>query len=163
MVPELFDAGIDLVRRMDDRFYKGTQTTNTMSVRDVIYVTRSVIPLLQKRGITGLTIGSNGADSPPQVPKLHRWVDDSTGTDIVVVCQSQSSCPLLSTRLHDMALRRITHTGMEDMGSATARFHQTALHCARNFVRTILGHRKTLPKWNSRWLQCGKNSLTPRY
>jgi hypothetical protein len=55
-----------------------------MSVRDVIYVTRSVIPLLKARGIQGLTIGSNGADYPPQVPKLHRWVDNATGSDVIV-------------------------------------------------------------------------------
>ncbi|CAE7189770.1 unnamed protein product, partial [Symbiodinium pilosum] len=27
---------------------------------------------------------SNGADFPPQVPKLHRWIDETSGTDIVV-------------------------------------------------------------------------------
>ena len=68
MSPALFDAGIDLVRAMDEMFYNGNKNTTTMSVRDVIYVTRSVIPYLAKRGITGLTIGSNGADFPPQVP-----------------------------------------------------------------------------------------------
>lgn len=47
-------------------------------------VTRSVIPFLARRGITGLTIGSNGADKPPQVPKLHRWVDKATSTDVIV-------------------------------------------------------------------------------
>jgi hypothetical protein len=31
-----------------------------------------------------LTIGSNGADKPPQVPKLHRWVDKATNTDVIV-------------------------------------------------------------------------------
>jgi len=55
-----------------------------MSVRDVIYVSRTVIPTLNRRGITGLTIGSNGADYPPQVPKLHRWVDTASGGDIIV-------------------------------------------------------------------------------
>ena len=29
-----------------------------MSIRDVIYVTRAVLPHLKKQGITGLTIGS---------------------------------------------------------------------------------------------------------
>ena len=52
---------------MDRRLYGDKKNTTTMSVRDVIYVTRSVIPYLAERGITGLTIGSNGADSPPQV------------------------------------------------------------------------------------------------
>ena len=34
------------------------QATRTMSIRDVIYVTRAVLPHLKKQGITGLTIGS---------------------------------------------------------------------------------------------------------
>lgn len=84
MAPQLFEAGIDLVRKMDRRFYGGTKNTTTMSVRDVIYVTRSVIPYMAKRGLPGLTIGSNAADFPPQVPKLHRWVDNNTGTDVIV-------------------------------------------------------------------------------
>lgn len=66
MAPALFDAGFDHVRRLDERFYHGTKNSSVMSVRDVIYVTRSVLPYLAKRGITGLTIGSNGADFPPQ-------------------------------------------------------------------------------------------------
>ena len=47
-------------------------------------MTRSVVPYLAERGITGLTIGSNGADIPPSVPKLHRWVDRATGADVIV-------------------------------------------------------------------------------
>ena len=53
MAPDLFDAGIDLVRHMDHRFYNGSKNSTVMSVRDVIYVTRSVIPFLVNRGITG--------------------------------------------------------------------------------------------------------------
>jgi hypothetical protein len=33
MSPALFDSGIDIVRRMDERFYKGAKNTTTMSVR----------------------------------------------------------------------------------------------------------------------------------
>jgi hypothetical protein len=59
-----------------------------VATAQVIYVTRSVIPFLAKRGITGLTIGSNPADFPPQVPKLHRWVDRATGTPLLRVALS---------------------------------------------------------------------------
>ena len=52
MSPELFRAGFDLTRRMDQRF--GHQT-RTMSIRDVIYVTRAVLPHLAEYNITGLT------------------------------------------------------------------------------------------------------------
>ena len=55
-----------------------------MSDRDVMYVTRSVIPMLAKYGFKGLTVGSNGADYPPQVPKLHLWRDPATDTEVVV-------------------------------------------------------------------------------
>lgn len=36
MSPRLFDAGIDMVRRMDTRFYGRSKITTTMSVRDII-------------------------------------------------------------------------------------------------------------------------------
>ena len=36
MAPELFQAGIDVVRRMDTRFKRAA--TKTMSIRDVMYL-----------------------------------------------------------------------------------------------------------------------------
>eukprot|EP00045_Choanoeca_perplexa_P009466 m.91447 g.91447 ORF g.91447 m.91447 type:complete len:1043 (-) comp14907_c0_seq2:53-3181(-) len=83
MAPELFEAGLAQVRQFDQQFY-GENRTLVMSDRDVIYVTRSIIPLLAKYGFQGLTIGSNGADYPPQVPKLHLWRDPLTDTEVVV-------------------------------------------------------------------------------
>eukprot|EP00927_Polykrikos_kofoidii_P039170 TRINITY_DN33602_c0_g1_i1.p1 TRINITY_DN33602_c0_g1~~TRINITY_DN33602_c0_g1_i1.p1 ORF type:complete len:915 (-),score=109.28 TRINITY_DN33602_c0_g1_i1:19-2763(-) len=82
MSTELLQAGFDMVRRMDQRFDR--QLTRTMSIRDAMYVTRAVLPHLRRNGITGLTIGSNGADVPPKVPKLHRWLDPESGADVVV-------------------------------------------------------------------------------
>jgi hypothetical protein len=88
MSPTLVEAGLKLTRRFDAQFYgpdaKHNQTI-TMSDRDVIYVTRSMIPYLRAYGVEGLTIGSNGANYPPQVPKLHVWREPSTGKDIIVV------------------------------------------------------------------------------
>eukprot|EP00051_Salpingoeca_urceolata_P030171 m.8335 g.8335 ORF g.8335 m.8335 type:complete len:1021 (+) comp3196_c0_seq1:59-3121(+) len=83
MSPQLFEAGVLECKQYDAQFYGKNQTT-TMSDRDVIYVTRSVIPLLAKHGIRGITIGSNGANYPPQVPKLHLWRDEQSGTEAVV-------------------------------------------------------------------------------
>ena len=77
-----------MTRKYDHEFYgpnKKHNATITMSDRDVIYVTRSMIPYLSKYGVLGLTIGSNGANYPPQVPKLHVWKDPQTGTDVIVV------------------------------------------------------------------------------
>jgi len=82
MAPELFQAGFDLVRRIDARYRRNL--TRTMSIRDVVYVTKAVLPHLQKNGITGLTIGSNPSCVPPQAPKLHRWVDPLSKADTVV-------------------------------------------------------------------------------
>jgi len=64
MAGPLFEAGIRQVQAFDKEFY-GENRTMTMSDRDVIYVTRSVIPLLSKYGVKGLTIGSNGDPPPP--------------------------------------------------------------------------------------------------
>merc|ERR1719362_2146033 len=82
MAAELFRAGFDLARRMDKRYGKGQ--TRTMSIRDVMFVTRAALPHMKDLGITGLTIGSNGAGVPPAVPKLHRWIDRETQSDVVV-------------------------------------------------------------------------------
>ena len=91
MGPHLFQAGLDIAKRLDQRYAssdgggeKARKNATTMSIRDVMYVTRAVIPHLAVNGITGLTVGSNGACYPPQVPKLHRWVDRATGTDVMV-------------------------------------------------------------------------------
>ena len=44
----------------------------------------------------GLTIGSNSADIPPAVPKLHRWVDKATGTDVIVAYVNKTSIKQLN-------------------------------------------------------------------
>jgi hypothetical protein len=87
MDTKLFEAGLRMATKYDKMFYgegPGARRTKTMSDRDVIYVSRSVVPLLAKYNITGLTIGSNGADYPPQVPKLHLWKDEQSGTEVIV-------------------------------------------------------------------------------
>ena len=86
MSPELIDAGLALTRAFDAQFYADSEhnETITMSDRDVIYVTRATLPYLAKWGVKGLTIGSNGADYPPQVPKLHVWRDPASGAEVIV-------------------------------------------------------------------------------
>lgn len=69
MGPALFEAGLKMVRDFDATFFGEEEKTIVMSDRDVIYVTRSVIPILSKYGVKGLTIGSNGANYPPQGTK----------------------------------------------------------------------------------------------
>ena len=83
MSPELLEASLRLVREFDRKF--DTANTTTASIRDVIYVTRSAIPILNAYGVNAITIGSNGANNPPQVPKLHLWRDEATGGELVVI------------------------------------------------------------------------------
>eukprot|EP00463_Aulacantha_scolymantha_P000445 TRINITY_DN1267_c0_g2_i2.p1 TRINITY_DN1267_c0_g2~~TRINITY_DN1267_c0_g2_i2.p1 ORF type:complete len:434 (-),score=108.40 TRINITY_DN1267_c0_g2_i2:2-1192(-) len=44
-----------------------------MSIRDVMNVTKNVVPFLEQSSKKYLTIGSNGAGVPPAVPKIHNW------------------------------------------------------------------------------------------
>eukprot|EP01052_Picozoa_sp_SAG31_P062395 SAG31_NODE_21375_length_551_cov_1.026549_1_plen_183_part_01 len=86
MAPELFDARVEQVRAFDKQFKpEGENATITLSDRDVIYVSRAILPLMAKHGIRGLTIGSNTAPFPPQVPKLHRWKDEASNSSAIVV------------------------------------------------------------------------------
>lgn len=84
MAAPLFEASLRQVRDFDRRFYADGTNTTTMSIRDVIYVTRSSIPLLRKYGVNAITVGSNGANVPPAVPKLHVWREPTTGEDVIV-------------------------------------------------------------------------------
>ena len=56
---------------LDDIFKLPHKTT--LSQRDVPGMTRGVVPLLQKRGVNGITVGVNGGVCPAQVPMLFRW------------------------------------------------------------------------------------------
>ena len=82
--PELFEAGLRMARRYDQQFF-GENRTIVASDRDVVYMTRAVIPLLAKYGMRGLTIGSNGGMFPPQTPKLHVWKEFESNTSVIVV------------------------------------------------------------------------------
>jgi hypothetical protein len=70
-----------MARAYDHEF---NRTTRTVSIRDVMYVTRSILPYLNKYGVQALTIGSNGADYPTQVPKLHVWKGPENSSVIVM-------------------------------------------------------------------------------
>ena len=77
MSPDIFNFGIDMSHALDDIFKLPHKTT--LSQRDVPGMTRGVVPLLQKRGVNGITVGVNGGVCPAQVPMLFRWqVNDSS-------------------------------------------------------------------------------------
>lgn len=57
MDPSLIEAGLALTWALDDRF--GLPRKQTLSQRDVPGMTRSLIPLLTKAGVTAISIGVN--------------------------------------------------------------------------------------------------------
>lgn len=71
--PELLAAGFDRCHALDDRF--GFPRKATMSQRDVPGTTRASIPDLLKANVTTMSIGSNGASTPPFVPRAYVWKD----------------------------------------------------------------------------------------
>ena len=66
----LFDAGMQLSKRLDARF--GHQTI-AAKMTDVPGHTRGIVPLLQAGGIQLLHIGVNPASMPPDVPPVFLW------------------------------------------------------------------------------------------
>jgi hypothetical protein len=55
-----------------------------MDVLDThIGMTRSMIPILAANGITGISVGVNGATAPPGFPKAYLWRDDASATEVI--------------------------------------------------------------------------------
>ena len=61
----MIDLGLNLTFQLDDRFEKSRK--KTLSQRDVPGLTRSLIPILASRNVTGITIGANDGSTPPNV------------------------------------------------------------------------------------------------
>eukprot|EP01090_Pellita_catalonica_P011857 TRINITY_DN2446_c0_g1_i1.p1 TRINITY_DN2446_c0_g1~~TRINITY_DN2446_c0_g1_i1.p1 ORF type:complete len:760 (-),score=113.06 TRINITY_DN2446_c0_g1_i1:691-2970(-) len=78
----LFSAGMELARILADDF--GFSPTITMSQRDVPGLTRGAIPLLLQQGVKAITVGVNGASSPPDVPKAFIWRDPKNATSEIL-------------------------------------------------------------------------------
>ena len=79
----LFSAGLEMGDSLSSAL--GVNKSLVMNLRDVIYTSRAVVPLLAKAGKRGISIGSNGCNHPAQVPKLHRWTDHVSGESLVVM------------------------------------------------------------------------------
>jgi len=82
---ELTDAtmvnlGFAMTHALDDTFSLPRKAT--VSQRDVPGMTRSVIPLLKANGIETITVGVNGASTPPKVPRGFIWKDENTNSSI---------------------------------------------------------------------------------
>ena len=66
----LFQYGLSLSRKLDERFGK---LTHAAKMTDVPGHTRAIIPYMAKAGIKFLHIGVNAACPPPEVPPIFRW------------------------------------------------------------------------------------------
>ncbi len=73
MDPALIAAGLELTFALDKAFNKTNKTT--LSQRDVPGMTRALMPILNRRGITAVSIGANDGSTPPDLPPCFRWVD----------------------------------------------------------------------------------------
>ena len=97
MDASLFDFGISMAHDLDAQFNKNKVAVyclrlvfvncssiqkTVLSQRDVPGMTRSVVPLLVKRGVRGITVGVNDGSAPPAVPKIFLWRDKATSTDV---------------------------------------------------------------------------------
>jgi hypothetical protein len=68
--PSLFEAGMQLSQRLDERFGRNTIAGK---MTDVPGHTRGIVPLLQANGVQLLHIGVNPASMPPDVPPVFLW------------------------------------------------------------------------------------------
>ena len=73
MDPALIAAGFELTFALDKAFNKTNKTT--LSQRDVPGMTRALMPILNRRGVTAVSIGANDGSTPPDLPPCFRWVD----------------------------------------------------------------------------------------
>ncbi len=81
MEPSLFNFGLSLARKLDQRFGR---TTTAAKMSDVPGHTRGMIPLLANAGVRFLHIGVNDGSTMPQVPPVFRWKGPA-GLEIVVM------------------------------------------------------------------------------
>ncbi|XP_065197324.1 uncharacterized protein LOC135828822 [Sycon ciliatum] len=81
--PSMVDFSIQLTHDLDAKMKRNS--TITMSQRDVPGTTRSIIPILKKRGVQAITVGVNGASMPPAVPSVFRWRDAVSNEEVLAM------------------------------------------------------------------------------
>mmetsp|Transcript_35724 Transcript_35724/g.93375 ORF Transcript_35724/g.93375 Transcript_35724/m.93375 type:complete len:832 (-) Transcript_35724:153-2648(-) len=81
MDPSLIEAGLALTWALDTRF--NLPRKQTLSQRDVPGMTRALVPLLSKAGVTAISIGANDGSTPPSVPKFFQWIDTASNTSLL--------------------------------------------------------------------------------
>jgi hypothetical protein len=76
----MIEQGFALTHRLDDTFAQPHKAT--VSQRDVPGMTRGAIPVLLQNGIRAVSVGVNGASTPPKVPRAFIWRDEASNTSI---------------------------------------------------------------------------------
>ena len=84
MNASLFNYGLSLSQQLDKRFGKKTIAAK---MTDVPGHTRAMVPLLAKAGIQFLHLGANEASTPPDVPPVFVWRDETSQTGVIVMYQ----------------------------------------------------------------------------
>jgi hypothetical protein len=73
-------AGVGSCHALDARF--GLPPKATLSQRDVPGTTRAALAPLLAAGVRAISIGVNGASTPPFVPRAFRWRDVASGAEM---------------------------------------------------------------------------------
>ncbi len=81
----LFEAGMQLSHKLDERFHR---VTLSAKMTDVPGHTRGIVPILQRNGVRLLHIGVNSASMPPDVPPVFVWRAPDA-TQVAVICQKE--------------------------------------------------------------------------
>lgn len=79
----LFSAAFDISHRLDRKFHR---KTTAAKMTDVPGITRSVIPIMRRNGVSLLLIGTNPCVPFPKVPNIFRW-RNVDGSEINVIYQ----------------------------------------------------------------------------
>lgn len=74
--PEMLRSGIEQVHALDDMF--GLPHKRILSQRDVPGMPRAILPVLQSRNITGVSIGANGRMQAVPLPPAFIWQDQAS-------------------------------------------------------------------------------------
>lgn len=97
--PEVFDAGLQIAKRLDERFGRKTIAAK---MSDVPGHTSGIIGPLQRHGVAFLHIGINTVAGMPKVPPLFMWENNSGERVMVNYTRSYGGLTLFDG--HDEAL-----------------------------------------------------------
>jgi hypothetical protein len=81
--PSMLAFGFNLTHGLDAAY--GQPPKATLSQRDVPGTTRAAIPLLKAAGVNTVSVGVNGASTPPTVPRAFVWRDELSGESVLAM------------------------------------------------------------------------------